>query len=225
LYNDYSEGLGSWSVCGWLNACVLITRKCQEALGADWYPKTIGIAVPLSDIQRFAPEFARSTICHGCGSNYIELKRSDLEACFPKSLGAADILSVLGETEMDAVPGSLIEIVGEHLSFSLESDKISIQETARQLNVSVRSLQRRMADEGLSYRGFLNELRYQIALDRLASEDISIGELANQLGYKDPANFTRAFRLRCGTSPRTFRMKHGTSHVTDWPPSVAPVSQ
>ena len=98
--------------------------------------------------------------------------------------------------------------MAQHLSVSLETCAVSIQETALQLNVSVRTLQRKMADEGLTYRGFLNELRHQSAVDRLSLEEIPVSDLAKALGYKDLANFTRAFRTRSGISPRQFRAQH-----------------
>ena len=72
---------------------------------------------------------------------------------------------------------------------------------------STRTLQRRLADEGLSYRDLLDELRYETALDLLQDPENTITEVANLLGYSDPSHFSRAFRRMAGVSPGEYQKK------------------
>jgi AraC-like DNA-binding protein len=204
FYHRHASEIERPNLCGTFNAFVVIIRKCQEALGPDWYPRKIGLPTSVVDNEWLAS----SQIDDVSGENYIEFELNELDACFPTGQGAIGLLSKLGNSELDSMPSSITDIVAQHLSVSLETCAVSIQETALQLNVSVRTLQRKMADEGLTYRGFLNELRHQIAVDRLSLEEIPVSDLAKELGYKDPANFTRAFRTRSGISPRQFRAQH-----------------
>ena len=65
---------------------------------------------------------------------------------------------------------------------------------AKLLEVSDRSLRRQLREQGISFRGLLDELRMRIALrylrtTRLANEDIALA-----LGFSDATNFRRAFR-------------------------------
>src|SRR6202008_4974124 len=76
---------------------------------------------------------------------------------------------------------------------------------AKLLEVSDRSLRRQLREQGISFRVLLDELRMQIALKylrttRLANEDISLG-----LGFRDAANFRRAFRRWTNKSPSEIR--------------------
>lgn len=76
---------------------------------------------------------------------------------------------------------------------------------ARVLRMSSRTLQRKLAADGTSYRELLSAtLRLRAELE-LADPDLSIAEIASRLGFSDPANFSRAFRNWTGQSPLDFR--------------------
>ena len=83
----------------------------------------------------------------------------------------------------------------------------SIDEMARRLHVSERTLKRRLAAEGTTYSDLVEAERRERAFLLLRSADLSIAEIADRLGYSDAANFTRAFRRWTGQSPRAFQKK------------------
>ncbi|MCB9778964.1 MAG: AraC family transcriptional regulator [Alphaproteobacteria bacterium] len=85
----------------------------------------------------------------------------------------------------------------------------SLEETARRLHVTPRTLHRRLDAEGTSFRAVLDDLRQRSAVDQLGRGDATIDEVAYILGYSDPANFRRAFRRWTGTSPGRFRADGG----------------
>lgn len=76
---------------------------------------------------------------------------------------------------------------------------------ARQLNLSPRSLNRRLAAEGTGYRALLDEVRQTLARELLWHSDLAVEGIADRLGYRDPSNFNRAFRRWFGVSPGTLR--------------------
>lgn len=82
-----------------------------------------------------------------------------------------------------------------------------IEKIAEKLNVSSRTLRRRLQEEGSSYRDLLNEIRFNVAKEYLLSTSMSVEEIAVLLGYSDPGNFTHAFKRWSGESPRDFRGK------------------
>jgi AraC-like DNA-binding protein len=70
--------------------------------------------------------------------------------------------------------------------------------------MSVRTLKRKLAEEGTSY----SDLTDQVQLGRAVSlrrSVLTVDEIADRLGYSDAANFTRAFRRWTGKSPRAYR--------------------
>ncbi len=81
----------------------------------------------------------------------------------------------------------------------------TIEQVAANLNISVRTLQRRLQEEGLSYSGILDELRRQFALEYLQNPSLSIKEVAYLLDYADSSAFTRSFKRWTGRSPLSFR--------------------
>jgi AraC-like DNA-binding protein len=81
----------------------------------------------------------------------------------------------------------------------------SLEELASVINVSSRTLRRRLADEGASYSSMLDEERHARALLLLRSPELSVKDVAQRLGYSDVANFMRAFRRWTGQTPAAFR--------------------
>jgi AraC-like DNA-binding protein len=76
---------------------------------------------------------------------------------------------------------------------------------ARTLAVSQRTLSRRLADEGTSFRTILDDLRQESACALLQDRSLSIGDVAFFLQYSEPAAFNRSFRRWTGRTPRAFR--------------------
>ncbi|GGC74676.1 AraC family transcriptional regulator [Marinobacter halophilus] len=81
----------------------------------------------------------------------------------------------------------------------------SLDEVARTLAVSPRSLRRKLDQEGTSFRKLLEEERSQLALQLLKNSSMKLDELAIHLGYTDTASFTRAFRRWMNCSPGEYR--------------------
>lgn len=81
----------------------------------------------------------------------------------------------------------------------------SQRQVAQALAMSERSLQRRVADAGSSFRELLNETRREQACMLLRSEQHSVTEIAYMLGFSELSNFTRAFRRWMGCSPSEWR--------------------
>ena len=73
------------------------------------------------------------------------------------------------------------------------------------LNVSDRSLRRQLREQGISFRGLLDELRMQIALKYLRTTTLANDDIALALGFSDAANFRRAFRRWTNKSPSEIR--------------------
>lgn len=85
----------------------------------------------------------------------------------------------------------------------------SLEETARALSLSSRSLRRRLDEEGSSFREILEEIRMEEADRLLSDEELTITEIAHRLAYSDSGNFSRAYRRSRGMSPREARLAKG----------------
>jgi len=83
----------------------------------------------------------------------------------------------------------------------------SLEEAAEKLEVSTRTLKRKLASSGTSYGALLDEARLARGERLLQSDKRSIDEVAALVGYSDVANFTRAFRRWTGTTPAAYRKR------------------
>ena len=84
-------------------------------------------------------------------------------------------------------------------------------EIARQLGMSLRTLERRLGSEGLTFTGILSELRVDLARRYLLEEDLAISKIAWLLGYQDVTAFTHAFKRSTGKSPREARAQENVA--------------
>lgn len=80
-----------------------------------------------------------------------------------------------------------------------------IESVARQLTMSARTLQRRLAEEGVSYQELLDGARKQAAGQYRSESSLAIGEFAYLVGFSEPAAFHRAFKRWFGLTPERFR--------------------
>lgn len=94
----------------------------------------------------------------------------------------------------------IADIVVSHLDTSP-----SITFVAGQMQLSERSLRRRLAEENISFRQLIKTIRHDRALYLLEKTDVRIEKIANELGYKETASFRRAFKAQLGQSPRAWR--------------------
>lgn len=76
---------------------------------------------------------------------------------------------------------------------------------AQRMSISIRTLDRRLADVSLSWQGLLDNLRSQLAREYLAEPSLTVSNIAQRLGFADVRAFQRRFRVWTGMSPSAFR--------------------
>lgn len=86
---------------------------------------------------------------------------------------------------------------------------LTVGRIAGRLDTSSRTLQRHLADQGVSLRGIVQESRLEIARVLLCKTDLDVQDIAVLTGYSTPSGFARAFAQWAGCSPRTFRKAGG----------------
>jgi AraC-like DNA-binding protein len=97
--------------------------------------------------------------------------------------------------------GSLRQLIKEHL----KEGYFNVTLAAQAAGMSTRSLQRYLTAEGLSYSRLVDQVRFDLAMIWLQQPTLQLNDIAFELGYREPANFTRAFKRWTGISPTEFR--------------------
>jgi AraC-like DNA-binding protein len=84
--------------------------------------------------------------------------------------------------------------VRAQIARTLPSGKVSERAVAHALNLSLRSMQRKLKEEGASFRGLVDDTRRRLAQQYEADPTLSVGEVAYLLGFADSSSFSRASR-------------------------------
>lgn len=117
-----------------------------------------------------------------------ELVRKQLNRLLPTPIGSDDLLAS----------------VVSRLRHGLQ-DKPSQRGLAAQVNLSERTLRRRLVAQAASFRGLRDDARYERAADLLLHTEMTVADIAQALGYADARSFRRAFQRWSGVGPAQFR--------------------
>ena len=91
------------------------------------------------------------------------------------------------------------------LSEALPGGITTVEDMARRMNISKRSLQRRLSEEGTSFQELLNETRFEMSEFYLIDGGLSVPEISHLLGFQDTSSFFRAFHTWTGMTPGDYR--------------------
>lgn len=150
----------------------------------------------------------------GMARNLLVLDRADLDRPFPGH--NPEMLAMLTPAlaaalhELDA-QSSIAGQVMILLKRNLASGQPSLSDIAGMLGMSERSLQRRITEEGSTFRTLLAEARRDLGKRLLADPATDIDEVACLLGYQDTTSFYRAFREWEGMAPNQWRETRSTA--------------
>ena len=99
------------------------------------------------------------------------------------------------------------DLVGEIQSRCLISPQNlpTAKEMAKQLDMSNRTLHRKLVDLNTSYKTVTDGVRKSLAIEFLTNTSLAIDEIASRIGYHDTANFRKAFKRWTGLSPSSYR--------------------
>jgi AraC-like DNA-binding protein len=152
-------------------------------------------------------------IVFGAARNAIVFRASDAPRPFVTS--NAELLAMLApqlDEELKQHKGheTFADRVRSTIQKSLTGRRPRMQDVARELHLSSRTLQRRLQDNGNSFQQVLEEARHQLARHFLRNSVLELNEAAYLLGYEDSSSFVRAFRTWEGIPPAHWRENQRT---------------
>jgi AraC-like DNA-binding protein len=114
-------------------------------------------------------------------------------------------LQYMTQIERDNLQGRVRDVLTQRLARGEPSQ----EEVAELLNMSARTLQRKLGDGGTTYKEILDETRRVLALAYLSAPRHSVSDVTYLLGFSAGSSFTRAFRRWTGQSPSDWRAGAG----------------
>jgi AraC-like DNA-binding protein len=191
-------------------ALAIALRLARDGTGSDVTPVQVCFAHPAPSDTTDHERFFHVPVVYDSGANTMILTRADadrpLRGADPALSGIVRrrLEKALAERDMDA-RGPMSVRVRRILMDDLGQTTLTPAAVARALEVSTRTLSRRLAAEGTSFRQILDQARCEMAMALLHDGSLSVGDIAFFLQYSEPAAFHRSFRRWTGQTPREFR--------------------
>lgn len=177
-------------------------------------PRGVELARPENGHKALA-DFFGCPVRFGAERNALVFDVADLNRPFPGH--NPELLEILNPVLIAALaeataPPTISHQVKGALKRILASGRPEMAEVAREIGMSERTLQRRITEEGTSFRQLMLETRQEVVRHLLTEPSIEIEEIAGLLGYEDANSFYRAFRTWEGTTPARWRASQVTTH-------------
>lgn len=184
----------------------ILVDMCRMNYGSDLNPSGVTFVHPEPACSERHTAFFRCPVRFEAGHDSITLSFSQADQRLPSGnphlaeindqviLHYLERLESLGnEKVVNRVKAAIIDM--------LPSGGVSDDMVAPQLNMSVRSLQRRLNSAGTTFQTLLDETRHDLARAYLKDPSVSLTELTFVLGFSQPSAFSRAYKRWTGKPP------------------------
>ncbi len=187
----------------------VLMDMCRVNSGNHFHPLQVTLRRPQpADNSPWISCFG-CTVLFGAPENSMTFSSADLDRALPTAnrplAGTLDrlLLETLSTLDRNDIQSRCKAAVLNELS----TGEPAALDIAQKLNMSGRTLQRRLAAVNTSYLKLVDETRRDLALRHIADRDKSVSEITFLLGFSGQSAFTRAFRRWTGRTPTEFRQQ------------------
>jgi AraC-like DNA-binding protein len=190
--------------------CIACLFLIMRALcGEEWSPSRVQLSRPRPDNDALYRKFFRAPVIFGAKRNALSfsnhwLDRPTLSADLE---GHMALTRIACEARNGADPG-LSTLVRRYLHRGLHLGQNASGEIAEALGMHERTLRRRLQQEHISFSKLLEEVRQTTSFQYLSDTELSISDIAGELGYSSTDAFDHAFRRWHGLSPLQWRKRY-----------------
>ncbi len=179
----------------------------QRGTGRPIHPKRVELQRASTHRDMYEAHF-HCAVKFKAAQNALIFSKADIE--LPFVTYNADLLATVApqlEAELteQLAQKNLKEQAKGILKHLLAGQRPGIQDLARELHLSTRTLQRRLTEQGITFQQVLDEARRELAHHYLLHSSRELNETAYLLGYEDANSFFRAFHQWEGISPGHWR--------------------
>ena len=188
---------------------VAIAQISREVSQQRFHPVAVYFKHPSPGDVAAHEDFFGCPVHYGSDRDALEVSEQTLQT--PNKLGDASISEFFDthlEKELAEVADhtSLSKRMRIQISQALSEGVPRVSEVAERLNLSPRTLQRRLSEQGLSFQNLVDESRRELSKRLLKKTDYSLSEVAFLTGFSEQSSFNRAFKRWAGQTPRSYRL-------------------
>jgi AraC-like DNA-binding protein len=184
-------------------------RLMRDLCGESWRPSVVRLAHGEPPNSAAYGELFRCRIEFDAPEDSLLFAATWLERSIARAdPGRLEALAreALANERQDA--RSWVQRMRPLLRAGLACGECSIAQVSTAAGIHRRTLERRLREEGTTFRELLDDVRHQVAIHLLEKTRLPMTEIADALGFADPAVFSRAFRRWQGVSPSAWRAVH-----------------
>jgi AraC-like DNA-binding protein len=188
-------------------------RMCRSLMGHDYSPLRVEFRrAPPARVEDFQ-SLLRAPLQFGAARTRLvfdaEAIERRLDGGNPELARHHDAIALqyLSQIERHNIQARVRDVLTQRLA----NGEPSQEDVAELLNMSARTLQRKLGDEGTTYKEILDETRRVLALAYLSAPRHTVSDVTYLLGFSAGSSFTRAFRLWTGQSPSDWRAGTGAA--------------
>jgi AraC-like DNA-binding protein len=193
----------------------IVCDMCRSNFGPAFTPRSVAFRHPApADAKPYEALF-------GCpvafGEDANRLLIGIAEADHPLATGNRNLAAahdrILIEQLARLDKGNVVARFRASLLERMTSGEFSEEDIARDLHMSRRSMQRRLAEADAGYQSLVDDTRRDMALRYIEDPDKSATDITFLLGYSQQSVFTRAFRRWTGTTPSRYRATRASANA------------
>lgn len=190
-------------------------RMCRGLIGRDFSPLSIELSRERPAVLHDFERMWRAPLYFGQAHNLIRFDQESIERPLdggnPEFARLSDAIAAryLAQIERCNIEARVRTVLTQRL----QAREPTQDEVAEILNMSARTLQRKLSDSGTTFKDILDDTRRSLALAHLSAPQLPVGEIAHLLGFSCISSFTRAFRRWTGTSPSDWRAANASRHL------------
>ena len=182
----------------------MMIATVRLAAGPNWYPPLVLLQTRDPARVRDHHLLSRSTVRFANHVTSFEIPQHLLTKKLPLRIVST------ADPDYDPLKHEFSIAIRQVVQCMMNDEIPKIASVADALGTSVRTLQRRLSDMDETFTGILEASRMTSANRLIANRDLSLNQIAQELGYSDQAHFTRAFRRWTGISPAAYRRLEST---------------
>ncbi|MDQ3370739.1 MAG: AraC family transcriptional regulator [Myxococcota bacterium] len=189
----------------------MVLCEARRLSGAPWVPRRAWLAHPRPrDVSELIALVGTPEVAFGAEANGFALPTAVLD--LPLASSDPPLLSLLDRQAIAALaaragPNRFLGDVRERIREQLADAGPSLESVAAALKLSRRTLQRRLADDGVSFQALVEAVRRELAQLFVEEGSRPLGEVAFLLGYAELSAFFRAFKRWTGMTPSEYRSR------------------
>lgn len=183
----------------------------RALLGPQWRPHSVNfIHSAPADLEVHKRVF-RCKLRFDDDFNGLVCPSSDMQT----PIAVADpVMARYAQSFIEAIPGaaehSVTQDVRRSIYLLLPMGRAGIEQIARSMGMNVRTLQRRLDEEGETFSGLINAVRMELAHRYIANPKYPLGRIADLLGYSNHSAFTRWFIAQFKQTPQEVRAQNAS---------------